>query len=117
MTGFALGIWVLQTTGSTTDFAIIFLSGSLPGILMSPIAGAIADRWDRRRVMMLSDAGAALSTAVIAFLFFTGRIETWHIYATSAVAAAFGAFQWPAYSAATTLLVPKKHYGRASGMV
>lgn len=50
-------------------------------------------------------------------LLLAGRLEVWHIYLTNAVSSIFSAFQWPAYSAATTLLVPKKHLGRASGMV
>lgn len=116
LTSFALGIWILQTTGSATQFAITFLCTSLPNILVSPLAGALVDRWDRRRVMLLSDIGAGLSTAAVALLIFTGNIQVWHIYVSAAVNAFFTAFQWPAYTAATTMLVPKKQFGRASGM-
>ena len=117
LTGFALGVWVYQNTGSVTQFALISLFTSLPGIVFSPIAGALVDRWDRRQAMILSDAGAGLCTLSVAILFFTGRLEVWHIYIVMAISSTFSAFQWPAYSAATTLLVPKKHLGRASGMV
>jgi MFS family permease len=116
MTGFALGIWVFQETGSVTQFALISLFVTLPTILLAPFAGALVDRWDRRWVLILSDAGAGLSTLIVALLLFSGRLEVWHIYLTSGLSSAFSSFQWPAYTAATTLLVPKRHFGRASGM-
>jgi DHA3 family macrolide efflux protein-like MFS transporter len=117
LTGFALGVWVYQRTGSATQFALISLSTALPGIVFSPIAGALVDRWDRRQAMILSDTGAGLCTLSIALLFLAGRLEVWHIYIVLAVSSTFSAFQWPAYSAATTLLVSKENLGRASGMV
>ncbi len=117
LTSFALGLWVYQSTGSVTQFALIALFTILPRLLLSPLAGVLVDRWDRRWTMILSDVGAGLSTFVIAVLFFTGRLEVWHIYLAAAASAAFGTFQWPAYSAAITLLVPKRHLGRANGMV
>jgi len=117
LTSFAVGVWVFQRTGSATQFALIGLSAVLPRVLMSPLAGAIVDRWDRRRVMILSDAGAGLSTLMLVFLLAASRLETWHIYLIAATSAAFSTFQWPAYTATTTLLVPKEHLGRANGMV
>jgi MFS family permease len=116
LTGFALGVWVYQRTGSVTQFALISLSTTLPFIAISPLAGVLVDRWNRRWVMILSDSGASLSTLAIALLLVTGRIQTWHIYLGTAVSSTFSAFQWPAYMATTTLLVPKQHLGRASGM-
>jgi DHA3 family macrolide efflux protein-like MFS transporter len=117
LTGFALGVWVYLTTGSVTQFSLILLSTAVPAIVMSPIAGALVDRWDRRKAMILSDSGAALSTLAIAVLLTMDSLEIWHIYIIMATSSAFSSFQWPAYSAATTLLVPKKHLGRAAGMV
>ena len=117
LTGFALGVWVYQQTHSVTLFALNMLAQTLPNVLLAPIAGALADRWDRRRVMLLSDVGAGLSTLAIALLFLSGRLEVWHVYIVTAVGAACTAFQWPAYSAATTMLVPKQQLGRAGGMV
>ncbi len=116
LTSFALGVWVYQRTGSVTLFALIALFATLPRIVASPLAGVLVDRWDRRWAMILSDSAAALSTLAIALLLWAGRLEIWHIYLATAVSSTFSAFQWPAYSAATTLLVPKKHFGRASGM-
>lgn len=117
MTGFALGVWVYQESGSVTQFALISLFSTLPSIIFSPFAGALVDRWDRRIAMLVSDAGSALCTAIIAGLLFTNVLETWHLYIILAISSLFNSFQWPAYSASITLLVPKEQFGRASGMV
>jgi DHA3 family macrolide efflux protein-like MFS transporter len=117
LTSFALGVWVYETTDSATSYALVILATMAPGILLSPLAGTLVDRWDRRWAMILSDIGAGLSTLIIFLLFTSGQFELWHILMATAASSAFGAFQWPAYSAATTLLVPKEHYGRANGIV
>ena len=115
LTNFALGVWVYQQTGSVTQFALIYLFASIPVIAISPIAGVVVDRFPRRWVMILSDFAAGLSTVAIALLVVLGRLEIWQIYLATALNATFSAFQWPAYNAATTLLVPKKHLARANG--
>jgi len=117
LTGFALGVWALQRTGSVTSYALISFFVVLPGIVLLPIAGALVDRWNRRWAMMLSDVGAGLCSLSIALLLIANRLEMWQIYLAMGISSAFGAFQWPAYSATVTLLVPKEQYGRASGMV
>lgn len=117
LTGFGLGVWVYQGTGSVTQFAFITVCAALPGVLISPFAGALVDRWNHRLTMILSDTGAGLSTLVVVLLLVSGRLEVWHIYVATGVSSILSAFQWPAYIAATTLLVPKKHLGRASGML
>lgn len=117
LTGFALGVWVFQNTHSVTQFALIGVFTSIPGIIMSPIAGALVDRWDRRTAMILSDAGAGVCTLITAVLLYAGILEVWHIYILMAVSSAFSSFQWPAYSASITMLVPKEQLGRASGLV
>lgn len=117
LSGFALGFWVLQRTGSVTQFGLISLFATLPAILISPVAGTLVDRWDKRLAMLLSDVGAGLSILAITLLLLIGKLEIWHIYLATATSSAFNAFQWPAYKAATTLLVPKNHLSRASGIV
>ena len=117
LTSFALGVWIFERTGSATQFALIGLFAVLPRVLLSPLAGAIVDRWDRRRAMILSDTGAGFSTLFLVLLLFTNRLEIWHIYLIVGISAAFSTVQWPAYTAATTLLVSKKNLGRANGMV
>ncbi|QTA91524.1 Major facilitator superfamily transporter [Desulfonema magnum] len=116
LTGFAMGVWVYEQTGSVTRFSLIYISALLPAILISPLAGALTDRWNRGRVIILSDIGAALSTVVIAILLLNNRLEIWHICLLNALNSVFRAFQGPAFSAAITLLVPERHLGRANGM-
>ncbi len=117
LTTFALGVWVLQQTGSVTRFAMISVLAVLPAILLSPIAGAVADRYDRRRVMLVADAVAGLATAVLVGLVATGRLELWFVYVFACVGAAANAFQRPAYLAAISQLVPKRYLGQANGLV
>ncbi|MCP4966661.1 MAG: MFS transporter [bacterium] len=117
LSGWALGFWVFAETGSTTQLALVIMAARVPALLVSPFAGALVDRWPRRTAMILSDAGAALGTLAIAILVATSSLEIWHLYAALGVSSAFGAFQFPAYSAATSLLVPKEHHGRAAGLV
>ncbi|MEJ2406194.1 MAG: MFS transporter [Candidatus Thiodiazotropha sp.] len=117
ITGFAMSVWAYQTTGSVTRFALILFCTTLPGVLLSPIAGALVDRWNHRTTMALSDTGSALTTLALGVLLLLGKLEIWHIYIATAINSSLSAFQWPAYTAATTLLVPGHQLGRASGMV
>ena len=117
LTEFALGVWIYMRTGSATQFALSFLFSSFPRIVLSPFAGALVDRWDRRHTMMLSDLGAGLTTLVIAGLLWTQQLDVWHIYLLMGISSIFSTFQRPAYAASITVLVPAKHLGRANGMV
>ena len=117
LTGFALGVWVYQQTGSVTRFSLIVLCAELPGIIFSPFVGAIVDRHDRRLIMILSNLGAGLSTLTIALLYSQGLLRLWHIAILAASISTFAAFLRPAFSASVSLLVPKRHLGRASGMI
>ncbi len=117
LTSFVLGLWVLQRTQSVTQFALILLSGALPRIVLSPLAGALVDRWDRRWVMLLSDVGAGLSVLVVALLSCSQQLALWHIYAATAVGAACATFQLPAYIAASTMLAPRQQLSRVSGLL
>lgn len=67
--------------------------------------------------MILSDLGAGLGTGTLFLLLVTNNLELWQIYAVAFISGLFNAFQFPAYSAAVTLMIPKKHYARASGMI
>jgi DHA3 family macrolide efflux protein-like MFS transporter len=117
LTSFALGVWVYQKTGSATQFALLSFFSMLPGILAQPFAGALADRWNRRRMLVLCDAGAGACTLIVALLIYAGWLEVWHIYILNAVNSVFRVSQVPAYMAAVTLLVPKRHFGRSAGMM
>lgn len=117
MTGFALPIWVFEKTGRVQELALIGLAYILPLIIMSPIAGAIVDRSNRKLVMMLSDLAAGATTVVVLVLLATDNLQIWHLYVTSAISGAFHTFQWPAFSAAISLMLPKEQYGRANGLM
>lgn len=117
LTSFAVGVWVFLQTGSTTAYALILAFSTLPSLVVGPFAGALVDRWDRRKAMLLSDAGAAICTLTILLLLSSDKLQIWHLYALLAISASFATFQWPAYSAATALLVPKAQLARANGLV
>jgi MFS transporter, DHA3 family, macrolide efflux protein len=117
LTYFALNVWVYEETGSVTLYALIAAFFAVPGIVIAPFAGVVVDRFDRRTVMLAADTASALSSLAVAVLLATDSLEIWHIYIVSLVNATGYAFQTPAYMATTSLLVPKKHYARASGLV
>ena len=117
LTNFGLGVWIFQETGDATPFALTVLFGSLPRVVLLPVAGSLADRWNRRWLMILADTGNALATLAIVLLLSFGSLEVWHIYVLSAIGSALGTFQQPAYQASITMLVPKRHLARANGLV
>lgn len=117
MTSFALTIWAWKTTGQATSLALMTFAYVAPNILLGPIAGVMVDRWSRKAVMILSDFGAALSSVLVLVLYTTGNLQLWHLYLVQAFAGTSQAFQFPAYSAAITMVVPKEHYARADGMI
>jgi len=117
LTSFALGVWIFSQTGKATPFALTVLFGNLPRILLLPVAGSLADRWNRRWVMILSDTGNALVTISVFVLLLFGNLQFWHIYLIVTLGSIFSAFQEPAYSASVTMLVPKKDLSRANGMI
>ncbi len=116
MVRFAITIFAWQLTGEVTTLAMVGFFAFAPAVLLSPIAGAIVDRANRKLVMMVSDLAAGLMTIVILILFATDQLQIWHLFLTAAFASAFEAFQFPAYSAAITLMLPKDQYARASGI-
>lgn len=117
LTTFVLGVWVYQTTGSPTQFALVVLSGMLPGIVIGPFAGVVVDRFDRRRVMIVTDTLTAVATAGIAVLIWADALAVWHVALAGAVGGACGAFHLTAYQAMTPLLIPERHLGRANGLM
>lgn len=117
MTRFALTIWAYQETGSATALALVAFFSFGPLVLLSPIAGALVDRWNRKLVVILSDLVAGCTTIVLLILYVTGHLQLWHLYTLGALAGAFEAFQFPAFSAAMTMMLTKEQYGRANGLM
>jgi hypothetical protein len=117
LTAFAVGVWVYQETGNVTLFTLIAVSAALPATLLSPVAGVLVDRFDRKWVLVISDTGAALSSLGLLALFSFDALQLWHIYVLVGINAVFNTLQFPAFSASITMLIPKQHFGRASGMM
>jgi MFS transporter, DHA3 family, macrolide efflux protein len=117
MSWFAFTIWAWQTTGKATALALVSFFSLGPTLLLSPLAGALVDRWNRKAVMMISDLATGAGTVIVLLLYVTGRLQIGHIYFVAVLAGSFQAFQFPAYSAAVTMMLPKKHYARAEGML
>jgi MFS family permease len=116
LTTFALSLWVYQRTDSISLFAVTAMLALLPAVVLAPIAGAAADRWDRRKIMIAADTFAATGSATLGVLALTGQLALWHVYLVVSIGAVATAFQQPAYAAAITQLVPKRYYGRANGL-
>lgn len=116
MTRFAVITWAYQQTGDATTLALLGFFSFLPYVLVSPIAGVLVDRFDRRIVMMCADLGAGLMTVGMFLLYAMGGLQIWHLYVAEALTGVFDAFFIPAHNAAVTTLVPKEHYTRVSGM-
>jgi MFS transporter, DHA3 family, macrolide efflux protein len=117
MTRFAITIFAWHETGQATTLALVGLCAFGPMVAMSPFAGALVDRWNRKLVMMLSDVTAGLATVALLALHVSGALEVWHLFVLGAWSGAFAAFQFPAYSAAITTMLPPKDFARASGML
>ncbi|MGK7876944.1 MAG: MFS transporter [Xenococcaceae cyanobacterium] len=116
LTRFALGVWLYQQTGAVTQYALFNFCAIFPILLLSPFAGVVVDRCNRRWVMLVSDTVAGISTLSFILLLAYHNLEVWYLYLLTAVGAATAAFQGPALTASITLLVPKKDLGRASGL-
>jgi DHA3 family macrolide efflux protein-like MFS transporter len=114
---FALGIWVLRTTGSTTLFAITFIVTAIPAILISPFAGVLADRWNRRQIMIACDALSAVLMIGLAGLLTVGQLAVWHIYVAAGSTSLLDAVRSPAFSASVPLIATREHLPRANAVV
>jgi DHA3 family macrolide efflux protein-like MFS transporter len=117
MTQFALTIWAWQVTGQATALALVGFFGYFPRIVLTPLAGALADRWNRKALMIASDLAAGLATVAIFILHRVGALQIWHLFAAAAFSGAFGSFQFPAYQASISLMLPKEQYTRANTML
>lgn len=116
LSSFALGIWVLRTTGSTTHFAMTFVAMTIPAIVVSTVAGALVDRWDRRQTMIACDLFSAATMLMLAGLGATGHLTIWHVYVAVGAASLFNSFRAPAFAASIPLLAPRDQLPRVNGM-
>jgi MFS transporter, DHA3 family, macrolide efflux protein len=117
LTGFAMGVWVYEQTRSVLLLALVQVAQQAPYVLLSPIAGVFADRWNRRTAMIVSDFGAGLAVLAAGGLYLTHHLQIWMVIPINLWMASFNTLMWPSFTASVTLLVPKQHYGRANGFV
>lgn len=116
MTGFALIIWSYQRQGSALTTALLTVCSYAPYVLMSIFAGALSDRWNKKITLLLSDSFAALCTVAVLVLLKTGQLQIWHLYALNALNGLMNTVQRPAADVTVTLLTPRKHYQKVSGL-
>lgn len=116
MTGFALTLWLYQKTGSALQTALLSICSYAPYVVLSIFAGAVSDRWDKKKTMLVCDTFAACCTLVILFLLKTDLLRPAHLYMLNAVTGLMNTVQQPASEVAMTLITPKKHYQKTSGL-
>lgn len=116
MTEYALIIWTYGQKGTASSLSILTLCSFLPTILFRFAAGTFADRWDKKRFMLFADLFAALGTLTVFVLYSLSALRIWHLCLINILLSFMNAFQAPAAFAATSLLVPKKHYSKAGGL-
>ncbi|MFE0592803.1 amino acid adenylation domain-containing protein [Micromonospora echinospora] len=117
LTAFALPIWLFTETGSVTNLGLLWALALLCGVLVLPVAGAITDRINRRRIMMIASSSAGTVQVVLAALLWSGNLVLWHIYLLVALSQVAAAFQRIAYQSSVPQLVPKRYLGHAMGVV
>ncbi len=113
---FALVWWLTKTTGSASILATATAFAIIPEIIINPIAGAIVDRSNRKKIMILADSAIAIATILMALLFYFGIVEIWHVYVLMTLRAIGGAFHYPAQQASITMMVPEEHLARIAGL-
>lgn len=116
ITAFALTLWLYEKTGSSLSTAALTICSYTPYVLMSIFAGALTDRFDKKKTMLGCDVFAVLCTITVLALFSTNRLMVWHLYVLNAVSGLMNTVQQPASEVAMTLIIPDKYYQRTSGL-
>ena len=116
ITGFALTLWLYEKTGSSLSTAALTICSYAPYVLMSIFAGALTDRFDKKKTMLGCDVFAAICTIIVLVLFRTNRLMVWHLYVLNVVSGLMNTVQQPASEVAMTLVIPEKYYQKTSGL-
>lgn len=116
MTSYALVIWSYTQSGSALRTALLMVCSYAPYVICSIFAGALSDRWDKKKTMLACDTLAAFCTLVVLFLLKSGNLRVWHLYIVNAVSGLMNTVQQPASEVATTALLPKKFYQKVGGL-
>ncbi|MEQ0559938.1 amino acid adenylation domain-containing protein [Amycolatopsis sp. NEAU-NG30] len=116
LSSFALGVWAYQRSGRIIDLALVVLLARVPSMLLTPVGGALADRVDRRRIMLACDFASGAAMAALAVLIALGRLDLVSVCLIVGVTSIASAFQRPAYLAAIAQLVPKPYLPQANAL-
>lgn len=116
MTGYALILWLYRQSGSALETAMLSICSYAPYVLVSIFAGALSDRWNKKRTMLVCDLLAAMGTVVVLVLLKNSLLAPWHMYVLNAVNGLMNTVQQPASDVAATLLVPQEYYQKTSGL-
>lgn len=117
LSSFAIGIWLYGDTGSIGNFSMVSVATLVPSILLAPLAGMIADRYDKRKIMIMGDLFAIIGTLMVFLLYTFGELRVWHVCVSVVITAIGGAFQRPAFLSAIPIIVPKFYLGQANGIM
>ena len=116
LTGYALTLWLYGKTGSALSTAALTICSYAPYVLMSIFAGALTDRFDKKKLMLLCDSFAAVCTVVTLVLYRAGTLAVWHLYLLNVLSGLMNTVQQPASSVAMTLIIPPEDYQKTSGL-
>jgi len=117
MTSFALTLWIYEKTGSALSTATLTICTYAPYVIMSIFAGAVSDKFDKKKTMLVCDLLAALTTILVFALYKTDTLQMWHLYAINAFSGLMNTVQQPASEVATTMLTPPEDYQKTSGLM
>lgn len=117
LTSFGLGVYVFMQTGSATGMALVTLLGFLPTLILSVPAGVLADRYDRRLLMMIGDGCSALGIIYILLCMINGGASLTQICIGVFVSAVFSSLLEPSYRATVSDLLTKEEFSKANGLV
>ena len=117
MTTFALTLWLYQSTGSALRTAFLMVYSYVPYVAVSIFAGALSDRWDKKKTMLACDTFAACCTVCTLFLLVSGKLCPWHLYVLNILTGLMNTIQDPAGNVAYTLITPQDSFHRTSGLM
>ena len=116
MTDYAVIIWVYSRKGTASSVTLLTVCTFLPTIFFRFLAGSMVDRQNKKRIMLTADLLAACGTLAVFVLHSADALQIWHLYIINFLLSLMNAFQEPASFVAVSMLVPKEHYARASGL-
>lgn len=116
MTSYALVIWSYTQHGSALATALLMVCSYAPYVILSLFAGALSDRWNKKKTLLICDACAAVTTLCVLWLYHSQSLQIWHLYVLNALGGVMNSVQQPASEVATTAVLPKEHYQKVGGL-